>query len=183
MGERAPYSRIYWSVRNDPRLLSIYSDDHHWATWCRLLLAADMSWPAPADLPASARRSSLTALEAAGIIELLPGGLFTFHGLDTERTRRSESGRNASAVRWQSERNASGMRSDTERNASRAEQSRDEITPPPSKGKREDGMNPRALGTNPRSMGTSPRQERERVKRDPTPIHEILRRAAAAADE
>lgn len=55
--------------------------------------------------------------------------------------------------------------------------------PPPSGAKRSNGTNPRALGTNPRALGTSPRQERERIKRDPTPIHEILRRAAAAGSE
>ncbi len=58
-----------------------------------------------------------------------------------------------------------------------------DYSPPPQVGRRKEGTNPRAVGTNPRANGTSPRQERERVKRDPTPIHEILRRAAAAADE
>lgn len=51
------------------------------------------------------------------------------------------------------------------------------VSPPPPVGKRSDGTNPRALGTNPRANGTAPRQERERVKRDPTPIHVILERA------
>jgi hypothetical protein len=88
MSDRAPYSRVYWTVRSDPRLVDIYANDHHWATWNRLLLAADMAWPAPADLPATANRSSLRALVAAGVIEILPGGLFAFHGLDTERGRR-----------------------------------------------------------------------------------------------
>ena len=99
MSERAPYSRVYWTVRNDDRLAGIYSDDHHWATWNRLLLAADMAWPAPADLPANARRASLRALEAAGVIELLPGGLFCFHGLDTERGRRREAAVTSAAYR------------------------------------------------------------------------------------
>jgi hypothetical protein len=88
MSERAPYSRVYWTVRNDPRLADIYSDDHHWAAWNRLLLAADMAWPAPADLPGSVRRASLSALVSAGVVELLPGGLFRFHGLDAERGER-----------------------------------------------------------------------------------------------
>jgi hypothetical protein len=57
------------------------------------------------------------------------------------------------------------------------------VTPPPQAGRRADGTNPRAVGTNPRANGTSPRQERERVKRDPTPIHEILRRSIAAGHE
>jgi len=94
MGERAPYSRIYWTVRSDDRLATIYPDDRHLATWVRLLIAADMAWPAPADLPGSVRRASLVALEAAGVIELLAGGLFRFHGLDTERGRRADAARN-----------------------------------------------------------------------------------------
>jgi len=94
MSERAPYSRVYWTVRSDPRLEDIYADDHHWAAWNRLLLAADMAWPAPADLPGSARKASVTALFAAGVIELLPGGLFRFHGLDTERGRRRDAAAN-----------------------------------------------------------------------------------------
>lgn len=88
MSERAPYSRVYWSVRNDARLATIYCDDHHWAAWNRLLLAADMSWPAPADLPANVRKASLATLVEAGVIERLAGGLFVFHGLDAERGRR-----------------------------------------------------------------------------------------------
>jgi hypothetical protein len=116
MSERAPYSRVYWTVRNDLRLTGIYSDDHHWATWNRLLLAADMAWPAPADLPANARRASLRALEAAGVIELLPGGLFCFHGLDTERGRRSSAATASAKARWtQSERAPDALRTHPKR--------------------------------------------------------------------
>ena len=88
MSERAPYSRIYWTVRSDPRLAAIYGNDANFAAWTRLLIAADMAWPAPADIPASTKRAALTALEQAGVVELLPGGLFRFHGLDAERGRR-----------------------------------------------------------------------------------------------
>lgn len=127
MSERAPYSRVYWTIRNDDRLKStIYPDDHHLATWLRLLVAADMAWPAPADIPSSARRASLTALEAAGVIEILPGGLFCFHGLDTERGRRAESARSSAAHRWQTERIPDASQSDTGRNARRDETRRDE---------------------------------------------------------
>ena len=110
MGERAPYSRIYWTVRSDDRLASIYPDDRHLATWVRLLIAADMAWPAPADVPGTARRASLAALEAAGVIELLPGGLFRFHGLDTERGRRADAARTSSGYRPVPERLPNGDR-------------------------------------------------------------------------
>ena len=91
MSDRAPYSRVYWTVRSDPRLAEIYRDDHHWAAWNRLLLAADMAWPAPADLPSTVRASSLRVLVDKGVVETLPGGLFRFHGLDAERGRRKAS--------------------------------------------------------------------------------------------
>ena len=125
MGERAPYSRIYWTVRSDDRLASIYPDDRHLATWVRLLIAADMSWPAPADLPGSVRRASLAALEAAGVIELLAGGLFRFHGLDTERGRRAEAARLSAGHRTHTERIPDADRTVPKRYASREETRRD----------------------------------------------------------
>ena len=88
MSDRAPYSRVYWTIRNDARLREIYPNNGHLATWLRLLIAADMAWPAPADLPSSVNKRSLSTLVEAGVIELHDGGLFTFHGLDTERGRR-----------------------------------------------------------------------------------------------
>lgn len=115
MSERSPYSRVYWTIRNDPRLADIYPSDAFLATWTRLLIAADMSWPAPADLPASVRRSSLTALCAAGVIELLPGGLFRFHGLDSERGRRREAAQASAARRTGTGREASGDQTGTGR--------------------------------------------------------------------
>lgn len=115
MSERAPYSRVYWTVRDDPRLVDIYADDHHWATWNRLLLAADMAWPAPADMPASVRRASLRALEAAGVLELLPGGLFRFHGLEAERGRRREAAAYSAAHRSGTGRVPNAPRTGTER--------------------------------------------------------------------
>ena len=115
MSERQPYSRVYWTVRADDRLATIYGNNDHLATWLRLLLAADMAWPAPADVPGSARRQSLAALEGAGIIELLPGGLFRFHGLDTERGRRAEAARASSAHRSPPERGPNGIQVGPER--------------------------------------------------------------------
>lgn len=95
-----PYSRVYWKVRSDERFAGIYTDDHHFATWVRLLIAAEAAWPEPADVPATARRASLRALEAAAIIVLLDGGLFRLHGLDAERMRRQDHATAAAAARW-----------------------------------------------------------------------------------
>lgn len=131
MGERAPYSRIYWTVRSDDRLATIYPDDRHLATWVRLLIAADMAWPAPADVPSTARRASLAALEAAGVIELLPGGLFRFHGLDTERGKRADAARTSAGYRTDTGRVPDGDRTVPKRYASRDrdETSRDKDEP------------------------------------------------------
>ncbi len=90
MSERAPYSRVYWSIRDDAKFAAILGDDHHLAAWLRLLIAADMAYPASADLPATARRSSVKALVDAGLVDLVPGGMFRIHGLDAERERRKQ---------------------------------------------------------------------------------------------
>jgi hypothetical protein len=100
------FSRVYHSIRDDTRLAAVYTDDAALATWLRLLIAADRAWPAPADIPRSVRRPALRKLVDAGVVELLPGDLYRFHGLDAEREMRSQSGRNAAALRWHSEGNA-----------------------------------------------------------------------------
>ena len=112
MSERAPYSRVYWGIVDDPKFDSIFDDDHHLAAWLRLLLAADQAHPASASIPVGVRRSSVDALEAARLIRVT-GRRFRLVGLDAEREKRSESARNAAALRWHSDRstpsNASGM--------------------------------------------------------------------------
>lgn len=127
MSERAPYSRVYWTIRNDARLAAVYPSDANLAAWLRLLIAADMAWPAPADIPAGVNRRALRALEEAGVIEVR-GTMYTFHGLDTERGRRRDAAASSAGHRWGSGRDADGMRSDTGRNASRAEPSRAETS-------------------------------------------------------
>ena len=123
MPERSPYSRVYWTVRDDDRLATIYPCDAHLAAWLRLLIAADMAWPAPADVPATVKRSSLNALRDAGVVELLPNGLFRFHGLDTERGRRRDAAQASAAHRSPTERTPNGNRPPTERLARRDETS------------------------------------------------------------
>ena len=108
MSERQPYSRVYWSIIDDPKFSAIYDDDHHLSAWLRLLLAADQSWPASAHIPAGCQRSSIAALVTAGLIDRA-GSRYRVHGLDAERAKRSESGRNAAALRWHSGRNTDGI--------------------------------------------------------------------------
>ena len=87
-----PYSRVYWRVLDDPKFDAIRGDMRHFGSWTLMLLVADMAHPAPAFVPSSVPKRSLDALTAAGLVDLLAGGLYRVHGLAAERTRRSETG-------------------------------------------------------------------------------------------
>lgn len=93
MSERAPYSRVYWDIVDDPKFGTIFDNNDHLATWLRLLMQADAQWPASSAVPATARKASVKALSDAGLIDLVPGGRFRVHGLDAERGRRREAAR------------------------------------------------------------------------------------------
>lgn len=160
-----PYSRVYWSVMDDPKFDGIRENPTHLGSWTLLLIVADMAHPAPALVPRSVPDDSLRALVDAGLIDPMSGDRFRVHGLAKEREIRSQSGRNAAAKRWHSEPNA------------RQDETRRDKTSSPlplKEGKRANGTNPRATGTNPRAQGTSIRQEREAQKRGPSHLHEIL---------
>lgn len=126
MSERQPYSRVYWSVRTDPKFDGIYADDRHLAAWLRLLIAADATWPAPADVPASARRSSVNALVEAKLIDLLPSGMFKVRGLDAERGRRRDAARDSADIRYGRTPNAPHSQSERTPNGVLAEPSQAE---------------------------------------------------------
>ena len=178
------YSRLYHRFSRE--FPEIYADDHALASWVRLLLVADASWPMRPPLPRSVRARALGCLVGAGLV-ILDGDAYTIRGLDAERTRRRDAARTGAAKRWQSERNANASATAMPR---RDETRLDEIdTPPPpaERGRRSDGTNPRANGTaprstgaNPRATGTSTRQVRQAQKRGPSALSEVLRKAAAA---
>lgn len=88
MSERAAYSRVYWSIVDDEKFVTIYDNDSHLAAWMRLLLIADQAHPASAHLPSNVRRGSVKALSDANLIDLLPGSRYRIRGLDAERERR-----------------------------------------------------------------------------------------------
>jgi len=88
VSERAAYSRLYWTIVDDPKFVTIYDDDHHFAAWTRMLMIADQAHPASAHLPSNVRRASVTALADAGLIDLQPGHRYRVRGLDAERERR-----------------------------------------------------------------------------------------------
>jgi len=92
MSER-PYSRHYHDLIDDAKFLEVYPDDHHYATWSRLLMVADQAWPSSAHLPSTARKASVAKFVEVGLVDVLPNGRFRLHGLEAERQRRSEVGR------------------------------------------------------------------------------------------
>jgi hypothetical protein len=110
-----PYVRVYQSIVEDPKFVGIVDDDHHLATWLRMLMAADASWPLASPLPAKARRASIKALTEAGIIDVT-GPRFRIHGLDAERGRRSEKAKASADKRW-SDRSATAVLPHSEGNA------------------------------------------------------------------
>ena len=99
MNGKGPYSRIYWTIADDEMFAGIYDDDAALATWLRLLLLADATYPATAPLPRSAKERPLAKLVASGLVKVT-GDRYRIRGLESERERRSESGRNVAAARW-----------------------------------------------------------------------------------
>ena len=117
--DRAPYSRVYHAIVDDPKFAAVYDDDRRLATWLRLLIVAEQAHPASAYIPTGTNRAAVTSLVDAGLIDLGSGSRFRIHGLDAERERRSEPGRIGAVARWSdSERNANAMRTHTSRIAS-----------------------------------------------------------------
>ena len=41
------YARVYHDLMDDPKFATVYENDHRFALWVRLLLAADAAWPSP----------------------------------------------------------------------------------------------------------------------------------------
>jgi hypothetical protein len=90
VGDGVDYVRVYMTIVDDPKFVGIFTDDHHFATWVRLLMVADAAWPASAMIPRSARQESLDALVEHDLIAVT-GDLFRVVGLDAERGRRKGS--------------------------------------------------------------------------------------------
>lgn len=93
MSDRAPYSRIYHSIVDDPKFALIYDDDRRLATWLRLLIVAEQAHPASANIPHGTHRASVAALSEVGLIDLGTGSRYRIHGLDAERARRADAAR------------------------------------------------------------------------------------------
>ncbi len=180
MGES--YSRLYH--RFPEEFQAIYEDDRTLATWVRLLLQADASWPLRPPLPRSVKARPLAVLVDAGLVSV-SGDTYRIRGLDAERNRRSDAGRIGAVKRWQSDGNANASATAMPRRDETSKGETREIPPPPAeRGRRADETNPRALGSNPRANGTSPRAEgtstRQRrigEKTGPTQLGSVLRQS------
>ena len=106
------YTRVYWSIVDDPAFERVFDNPHALGVWLRMLLIADAMWPATAPMPP--RNPSVRLLIASSLVIERPRNRYTIRGLDAERERRSGKARDAAAMRWQSERNADGMPSRAE---------------------------------------------------------------------
>ncbi len=93
-----PYSRVYWRAVDDPKFEAVWWDDQSLATWLRLLVAADMAWPASANLYDGVSRRALKRLVDAGLV-VLDRRQYRIKGLDREREKRSGQARAAVAAR------------------------------------------------------------------------------------
>lgn len=102
-----PYSRVYWSLVDDPMFVKVYDNPSALGTWLQMLLIADAMWPASAPMPP--RNPTVRMLIACGLVIEKPANRYSLRGLQAEREHRSASGRNAAAVRWQSKGNADPM--------------------------------------------------------------------------
>lgn len=90
MTDRAAYSRVYWSIIDDPRFATVFDQDRALATWLRLLLGADAIWPSSAHIPTGTNPKALAILIDAGLVEVGTGRRYRIHGLDAERNRRKD---------------------------------------------------------------------------------------------
>jgi hypothetical protein len=95
-----PYSRMYWSVMDDPKFDGVREDVRLFGAWALFLLYADMSYPAPTYRPPTISIGVMNRLVAQGLVDELSGKRYRIHGLASEREMRSHNARNAAASRW-----------------------------------------------------------------------------------
>jgi len=94
-----PYVRVYYRITDDPKFADVYDNDAALALWLRLLITADATWPAAAPLP-QLDRDALTTLVNAGLVDLVGATRYRIHGLESERSKRTNKGTQMAAARW-----------------------------------------------------------------------------------
>jgi hypothetical protein len=87
------WSCVYRSIYDDQKLKDVVNDDAMLGAWLHLLMAADITYPEPAQIPKRTNQRRLDHLVNVGVIDLLAGGRYTFRGLDLEREHRGSKGR------------------------------------------------------------------------------------------
>lgn len=97
-----PYVRVYYRIVDDPKFAEVFDHDARLATWLRLLLLADGTYPAPAPIPFGVSKAALAHLVSVGLVDLEPGNRFRIHGMAGERGTRSEKAADAARKRWRS---------------------------------------------------------------------------------
>ena len=102
-----PFVRVYHAdlIRDYP---DVWDNDAALAAWVRLLVSADGSWPAPAELPRAAKDKAVATLVSSGLVIPDSAHRFRIKGMDAERNARADAARNAAVKRWHSGRNAEG---------------------------------------------------------------------------
>lgn len=106
--QSGPYSRIYWRFIEE--FPAIYDDDRTFATWVRLLILADGTYPQPAPLPFGVKSAVVKQLVDAGLVTLVTRNRYRIRGQVAERERRSAQGVPGAKARWShSDGNANAM--------------------------------------------------------------------------
>ena len=95
-----PYVRVYYRIIDDPKFEEVFPDDRMLATWLRLLLTADATFPAPAPIPQGVSKVALAYLVGVHLVDLLPASRYRMHGMESERGKRSDQARSAANARY-----------------------------------------------------------------------------------
>lgn len=95
-----PYVRVFYRIIDDPKFATVYDDDTRLATWLRLLLTADATYPAPAPLPHGINRKALEELVRVGLVDIGTGHRYRMHGMTAVREAAAEQGRKLAAMRY-----------------------------------------------------------------------------------
>ena len=114
-----PYVRVYYRIIDDPKFAEVFPDDRMLATWLRLLLTADATFPAPAPIPHGVSKAALAYLVEVRLVDLLPASRYRMHGMEAERGKRSDQARAAANARHSrdAQANAVAMREQSGSNA------------------------------------------------------------------